>query len=146
MNDDKYLYASNFGCRKYKNVKLKYTTDIVPLLKPFRAKMQEFFLVASLTSLSSIIQIRVSSIGNLYETLVTPREVFAPAIVDRADFIIVAHNHPSGSIKPSKADNKITRQLVNCGYLLEIQVLDHIILTKDSYFSYSSHNKIISHK
>lgn len=142
---DKYLYASNFGCKNYKGAQLKYTTDVVKYLKPFGTKMQEFFLTVSMTCNRSIIQIHVVSIGSLFETLAVPREVFAPAILDRADNIIVAHNHPSTDTRPSSMDDKVTRQLVKCGNILEIHVSDHIILTTDDYYSYSSHNRIIRH-
>jgi DNA repair protein radC len=78
---------------------------------------------------------RVVTIGTLTASLVHPREVFADAIVDRAASIIVAHNHPSGSLEASQADKDVTSRLAAAGKLLGITLNDHIIVTKLSYIS-----------
>ena len=67
--------------------------------------------------------------------LMHPREVFAPAIENRSASIIVAHNHPSGVLKPSNEDFAVTKRLKESGKLLGIELLDHVIFTKDDYFS-----------
>lgn len=74
------------------------------------------------------------SIGTLNSTLVSPREVFAPALVARAAAIVVAHNHPSGDTKPSRDDIQLTKFLVNSGYILGIDVLDHLIFPAGDIF------------
>jgi len=74
-------------------------------------------------------------IGPLPAGLVRPREVFADAIADRAASIIVAHNHPSGSLEASRADKEVTNRLAEAGKLLGITLNDHIIITKLSYIS-----------
>jgi len=78
---------------------------------------------------------RVISIGTLTASLVHPREVFADAISDRAASIIVAHNHPSGSLEASQADKDVTNRLAEAGKLLGITLNDHIIVTKSDYIS-----------
>jgi DNA repair protein RadC len=77
----------------------------------------------------------IISIGSLTSNVVHPREVFQPAISRGAVGIIIAHNHPSGSLEPSDADIEVTRQLIDAGKILGIDMLDHIIVTADGYKS-----------
>ena len=74
--------------------------------------------------------------GTLNQSLVHPREVFADAICDRAASIIVAHNHPSGQLIPSDADKRITRRLKEVADIVGIELLDHVILSKEGYYSF----------
>jgi len=73
--------------------------------------------------------------GGLNATIVDNRLILVTALNCLASSIIICHNHPSGNLKPSKADIKITKKLKDAATLLEIQVLDHIILTEKNYFS-----------
>lgn len=104
-------------------------------LAEFRHKQQEYFICLTLDGANRLIAKRVISIGTLTASLVHPREVFADAIADRAASIIVAHNHPSGSLKPSPADLDITQRLKQAGEVIGIELIDHLILTKDNYKS-----------
>ncbi len=76
--------------------------------------------------------------GTINSSIVHPREVFADALIDRAAGIIFIHNHPADDPEPSKADIEITEQLCEAGKLLGINVIDHIIVTQDNYFSFES--------
>ena len=76
------------------------------------------------------------SIGTLNASLVHPREVFSEAIKNKAAAVVVAHNHPSGDPKPSDDDIRITKRLVEAGEILGIEVLDHVIVTRDGFFSF----------
>lgn len=105
----------------------------VEQLADIRNKKQEHFVVMTLDGANRLIAKRTISIGTLNSSLVHPREVFADAITDRAASIIVAHNHPSSSIKPSQSDTDLTHRLKQAGELIGIDVLDHIIITKMSY-------------
>ena len=105
----------------------------VEQLTDIRDKKQEHFVCLTLDGANRLIAKRVISIGTLTSSLVHPREVFAEAITDRAASIIVAHNHPSGSLEPSSADIEVTSRLKQAAELLGISLLDHIIITKDSY-------------
>ncbi len=96
---------------------------------------KEHFLVLLLNSKNHMIRCNDISVGTLNASLVHPREVFEPAIKSSAASVILAHNHPSGDIKPSNEDLLITKKLVDSGNLLDIHVIDHIIVTKDSYTS-----------
>lgn len=102
-------------------------------LADIRDKKQEYFVCLTLDGANRLIAKRVISIGTLTSSLVHPREVFADAITDRAASIIVAHNHPSGNLEASQADKEVTKRLRKVGELLGIMMLDHIILTGNSY-------------
>ena len=107
----------------------------VELLADIRDKKQEYFVCLTLDGANRLIAKRVVTIGTLTASLVHPREVFADAIADRAASIIVAHNHPSGSLGASQADKDVTNRLGEAGKLLGITLNDHIIVTKTSYKS-----------
>ncbi|HEX5000915.1 MAG TPA: JAB domain-containing protein [Bacteroidia bacterium] len=76
------------------------------------------------------------SIGGTTGTVVDPKLVFSVALKCNAHGIILCHNHPSGNLNPSEADIRLTEKLKSAGFLLEIIVLDHIILTSESYISF----------
>lgn len=88
-----------------------------------------------LNSRYQVIYDEVISVGSLTSNVVHPREVFQPAIERGAVAIIVAHNHPSGSLQPSLADIDITQQLQAAGDVLGIELLDHLIIAKDKFVS-----------
>jgi DNA repair protein RadC len=82
------------------------------------------------------------SIGTINSSLVHPREVFEPAIRELAVAIILVHNHPSGDPTPSEDDIALTKRLIEAGKILGIEVIDHIIITKNRYFSFKERNLI----
>lgn len=82
-----------------------------------------------------VIHDEVISVGSLTANIVHPREVFRPAIEHAAAAFIIAHNHPSGNIKPTISDIEITDQLIKSGKILGIELLDHVIIGKNKYFS-----------
>lgn len=100
-----------------------------------RDKKQEHFVCLTLDGANRLIAKRIITIGTLTASLVHPREVFAPAIEDRAASVIVAHNHPSGSLNPSAADLEVTLRLKKAAELLGISLVDHIIMTAKEYVS-----------
>ena len=104
----------------------------VEQLADIRDKKQEYFVCLTLDGANRLIAKRIITIGTLTASLVHPREVFADAITDRAASIIVAHNHPSGNLEPSRADIDITMRLKDAGELLGIDVIDHIIMTSSA--------------
>ena len=107
--------------------------DAVDTVKHFSAiacLQQEAFAVLSLNGANKPNgPARIVTLGLLDSNMVHPREVFADPIVDRAASIIVAHNHPAGTLEPSPEDIAITKRLVKAGEILGIKVLDHLILT-----------------
>ena len=101
---------------------------------------QESFHIAILDNKYRQISLLMVSKGLLDQTLVHPREVFAPAIQLHAAAILLIHNHPSGDVEPSKQDLAITKRLCEAGKLIGIQVLDHVILSENRYFSFVDEN------
>lgn len=107
----------------------------VSQLSDIRDKKQEHFVVMTLDGANRLIAKRTITIGTLTSSLVHPREVFADAITDRAASIIVAHNHPSGSLRGSSSDDGVTELLNEVGNILDIRLNDHIVVTKTGYTS-----------
>ena len=108
----------------------------VEQLTELRGKQKEHFIGLYLNARRQLVHKEIISIGTLTETLVHPREVFEPAISHFASSVILAHNHPSNSLEVSEADMKLTEKLIQSGAILDIEVLDHIIITNDDYVSF----------
>lgn len=111
-------------------------------LKDIRDHKKEHFVVFYLDTRNQIIKKEIISIGSLNANLVHPREVFEPAVKNLAAQIIVAHNHPSGDIEPSNDDIEITKRLVESGRILGIEIIDHIIVTRNGFLSFSERKLI----
>ena len=125
------------GVNKNKSTIIKSPKNIFPPLKEKIINFhKEYFMVVSLDNRNKVINIDVVSIGTLNSSLIHPRETFEVAIKNHAAGIIICHNHPSGELRPSKDDLVVTQNLVKAGKLLGIEVADHLIITKDSYFSF----------
>lgn len=110
--------------------------DAVAQLTDLRDLKKEHFVALYINARNKLIHKEVISVGTLTANLVHPREVFEPAMIRAATEIVVAHNHPSGDSEPSGADLEITKRLVEAGKILGIKVLNHIIITKENYFSF----------
>ena len=104
-------------------------------LKDIENKQQEYFVVLTLDGANRLISKRTVTIGTLTASLVHPREVFADAITDRAASIIIAHNHPSGNLEASEADKQVTHRIRKAGEILGIELIDHLIITKNGFTS-----------
>ena len=126
-------------CRRYliknQNTKITSPNDIYEELKSFKNKQQEYFLALYLDGANHLIDRKVITIGILNQSLVHPREVFSYAIEHRCASIIVAHNHPSGTLEASHEDINVTKRLKESGKILGIELLDHVIFTKDGFVS-----------
>jgi DNA repair protein RadC len=120
---------------KKSNIYLK-PRDIWEELRDIRGAKKEHFMVFFLDTRNQETHRETVSIGTLNYNLVHPREVFEPAVKYLAAGIIVAHNHPSGCLEPSDEDISLTKRLVSAGKLLGIEVLDHVIVTKDAFTSF----------
>jgi len=103
-----------------------------PLMEDLR---REVFRVALLDAQNGLLRDQVISEGTLSASLVHPREVFKPAILESAASVILLHNHPSGDPTPSREDIRLTRQLVECARLLELRVHDHVVIGRGRYVS-----------
>jgi DNA repair protein RadC len=118
----------------YRRQSLEKTEDVVSLAKKFlEGEDREVFITINIDQSSKINSIHVVAIGSLNTSIIQPREVFKTAILSNASKIILAHNHPSGNPNPSDDDSKLTCQIFQCGDLLGIEVLDHIIIGDGKY-------------
>ncbi len=116
--------------------------DVDRLLRGRIANLdRENFVVVLLNTKNEVIESPLVSVGTLSSALVHPREVFKPAIRASAASVILAHNHPSGNIEPSREDREVTRRLVEAAEILGIEVLDHVIVG-DGFYSMKEHGKL----
>jgi DNA repair protein RadC len=138
------LAAMEYARRRIKPEGMKIMTpaDVLPLIRHFADRKQENFLSITINGANEVLNVRVVSIGLVDRSPVHPREVFADALADRASGIIVAHNHPSGGLEPSEHDLDITLQLRKAGEIMGIELLDHIIFNRNSYYSFLESGKL----
>src|SRR3989338_3993049 len=118
--------------------KSKELTDPEKVFRFMRSKIKDyskerFYMISLNTRNWTMGEI---SVGNLDSSLAHPREVFSEAIKNKAASIILVHNHPSGDPEPSEDDLMVTKKLVEVGKVVNIEVLDHVIITKNSFVSF----------
>jgi len=115
---------------------IKNSKDVYDYIYPKLCdKDREYFIVLHLDTKNRIIKDEVVSIGTLNSSIIHPREVFKLAVKESAYAIILVHNHPSGDPEPSEEDKQVTERLIECGNLLGIHVLDHIVVGGNNYWS-----------
>ena len=112
------------------------------LMGRMRNETREKFMVMLLNTKNRVIQVLQVAEGSLTSAVVHPREVFAPAIVNHAACILVAHNHPSGDPYPSTEDRKLTQALDEAGHILGIPLLDHLVIGDGCYYSFKEHGDL----
>jgi DNA repair protein RadC len=103
---------------------------------------REFFIILHLNTKNRMIESEIHGIGAVDSSAVYPREVMRSALLYNSSCLIFVHNHPSGDSDPSLSDMEITRALVHAAQLLGLKVLDHIIISKNRYYSFSDSGKI----
>ena len=102
-----------------------------------KLELQEQFKVMFTNRANKVLGIYELSTGGMSGTVADPKLIFAAAIKSAACGFILSHNHPSGNLTPSQADIELTRKLRDGGRLLEVQLLDHIIITSEGYYSFA---------
>lgn len=140
--------ALELGRRRNSHLRapIKSPSDIVPFVKNYAVCEKEHFLLVTLNGGHEIIQIHVVTVGTLNRTLIHPREVFTLAMRDNAAAIIVSHNHPSGNCQPSEEDVAVTGILEKVSIIMGIELLDHVIVSRESYFSFLENKMLKSGK
>ena len=103
-------------------------------------KNKEILTILMLGTKNHVKGEKIISIGNSDTSIVDPKEILKPALKNSASRIILIHNHPSGDPSPSEEDKKITEELIKAGDVVGIKVLDHIIIGKERYWSWSENN------
>lgn len=121
-----------------KKPKITSSSDVYNLVKPDLLDLShEEFWVLLLTRNNQVIKKQLISSGGVSGTVADPKLIFKSALEELASSIILIHNHPSGNLKPSDQDVKLTKKMVEAGRTLEIPVIDHVIFTNESYFSFA---------
>src|SRR6516164_3698972 len=110
-----------------------------PLMEDLK---REVFRIALLDAQNGLLRDVVVSEGTLSASLVHPRDVFKPAILESAASIILLHNHPSGDPTPSREDLRLTKQLVECARLLDLPIHDHVIIGRERFISFAQLGKL----
>jgi len=122
---------------KIEKIKISSPNDAaVVMMEEMRYYKKEYFKIILLDTKNNIKKVSEISVGSLNSSIVHPREVFSEAVVNSASSIILVHNHPSGESEPSHEDIALTNRLDECGKILGIKVLDHIIIGDGVFYSF----------
>lgn len=121
-----------------KREKIGSSKDVFEMMKPFMMDLphEEFWLLM-LNRANSVIKKELISKGGVAGTVVDTKIIFKTAVDNHASSIIICHNHPSGNLKPSESDLKITRNIKEAGKIMEIALLDHLIITENGFYSFA---------
>lgn len=135
------------GPKTSKLLQVKSSTEVAKLLRdvvydPRKINYKESFYVLLLNRANKVIAQACVGMGSTTATIMNGKEIFQLALKTNACGIILSHNHPSGNLKPSEADLSITKRIKEFGNMIDIQLLDHIILTDESYFSFADEGLI----
>jgi len=126
-----------------KNIKLNNSEIVYKFYKDkIGDKKQEYFYCVYLDNQKRVIDEKLLFIGTINYSVVHPREIFKEAYLLGASAIICVHNHPGGNPLPSKQDMEVTNNLADVGKILGIKVVDHIIISKEKYYSFLENNDI----
>ena len=112
-------------------------TLLLTLWEEGKIEYVESFKVLLLNKANKVLSLFSVSSGGVSGTVADPKVIFVAALKRNASAIILAHNHPSGNLKPSRADEELTQKIKSGGAFLDIKVLDHIILSKEGYYSFA---------
>ena len=137
------LASLELGRRVYENdvikpnIKIKNSVDAYTYFsKIIYDEKQENFLVIYLDNKSKYISHKIIFKGTINQSIVHPREVFKQAFLESASSIIIMHNHPSGDVTPSASDDEVTANFAKIGEIMGVKLVDHLIVSKDNYYSY----------
>jgi DNA repair protein RadC len=131
---------------RYKQAKIQSTEDAYNVMKDFFAPdtiaLQEQFVVMYLNACHNVLGIYTASKGGITGTIADIRLILGVALKTASTAIVIAHNHPSGNLQPSKADETLTQKLKNAAGLLDVNLLDHLIISDAGYYSFADEGKM----
>lgn len=143
------LAAIELGKRlsyKFDNIKKINVKEARSIFEYYKDKLsdlkQEHFYCIYLDTKNKIIKDKLLFVGTINQSLIHPREIFKEAYLVSASSIICIHNHPSGNIRPSQNDIKVTNNLISVSNIMGINFLDHIIIGDENYYSFMEHDKM----
>ncbi|MBL7889069.1 MAG: DNA repair protein RadC [Bacteroidia bacterium] len=121
-----------------KRDKITCSKDVFDIMQPFMLDLphEEFWLL-NLSRSNAVIKKELISRGGVSGTVVDTKMIFKSAVENLASSIIICHNHPSGNLKPSDADIRITKNIKEAGRVMDIQLFDHVIITESGYYSFN---------
>lgn len=133
----------SYSCKKLEPG-IQSSKDAYDLMLPGWADIDytESFFIILLNRANNLLGACKISTGGLSGTVTDPKKIFQTALKANASSVILAHNHPSGNTKPSKSDLEITKKCAEAGKFLDLKVLDHVIVTRDGYFSFADEGMI----
>ncbi len=135
----------NVRLSKDQKIKIGLPEDIYAIMQKILlrenrlGRAKEHFWVIGLTFKHQIAYIELVSLGSISAAIVTPLEVFSLAVSKKSPKVVLVHNHPSGSLNPSATDKALTEKIVAGGKILEVEVLDHLIISEMGYYSFAQH-------
>lgn len=115
---------------------------LLPTYKEGTICYKEYFKVLFLNQASQVLGYTLISEGGITETCADVRVIMQAALLTNSVAIILAHNHPSGNLKPSRQDMEITKQVKDAAQIMRIKILDHIILTDTGYYSFADEGEL----
>jgi len=133
----------NIRLKRNEEIKILCSDDIYSIMQKILLREnkidrgREHLWTISLDTVHKILNIELVSMGSINKTIIEPMEVFSVPLQKRAVTIILVHNHPSGELKPSEGDKDMTDRLIQCGLIMHVPVLDHLIITEKTYFSFA---------
>ena len=138
-------------CKMVKESSVKYEKRVITspfdgyiIVKDFLEDLdREQVMMFCLNSKNEPTNLSVISMGTVNSSLIHPREVFKIAILSNASKIMLAHNHPSGNPSPFHEDELMTKRIKDCGNMMGIELLDHIIVGDNTYYSFKENNSIL---
>jgi len=128
-------------------VKISNSEDCVSVFKSIsrynlNLPLYECFYAMYINRATKVLSVMLISEGGTCGTFVDIKKVLAPAILQNASGIILSHNHPSGNTEPSESDKDLTNRIVKSASLMGIKILDHVILTEESFYSFADNGLI----
>ena len=135
------VYSKKHGDRK----QITSSNDAYQILKTIWSKQidtREEMIILLLDRSNSVLGYHVLSMGGITGTVADIRLLFSVALNSLATSVIMSHNHPSGNLNPSQQDKDLTRKVQDAGKLMDIQLLDHVIITRESYYSFADEGLI----
>ena len=150
----KYLYfetkkAMKIELENAQSLKIKHPQDTYEIIRRVFYEsdkkvdlMKEHLWAISLNKSMRVLNIELVSIGCKDRTIADPGEIFRVPLYKSSNYIILVHNHPSETLQPSEADLKFTNRIIKAGHILDIEVIDHVIVTRHSFYSFEQNGKI----
>ena len=133
----------NIRLKKNEEIKILCSDDIYSIMQKILLREnkidrgREHLWTISLDTVHKILNIELVSMGSINKTIIEPMEVFSVPLQKRAVSIILVHNHPSGELKPSEGDKDMSDRLIQCGLIMHVPMLDHLIITEKTYLSFA---------